>query len=90
MSDDSRAALESPAQQKEVEKAIYNLNTGKSPRPAVLIGLFYKYLNVNYAEIYRKCLNEWFKLEWPPRSFSEANTILIRKHKKTDNVKVVS
>lgn len=90
LQDDTRTELESPISQTEVEKAIDNLNLGKSPGPDGLSASFYKTFKKELSHLLTVLFNEAYELDVLPWSFGEAHTVLIPKTEETEKLKLVS
>lgn len=73
------ASLEREIDVKEVEKAIDDLNPGKSPGPDGLTAAFYKAFKPQFALILQRVFVEAFRIGCLPPSFARAHTVLIPK-----------
>lgn len=83
VNDETKDKLERPISAAEVERAIADLNPGKSPGPDGLSAAFYKAFKHELSPLLAELYNEAFELKALPPSFSEAHTVLIPK---TDNI----
>lgn len=79
LEDEMKACLEDPITADEVEKAIGDLNPGKTPGPDGLGAAFYKYFKQELAEALHRLLTVAYKVKEMPPSFHRAHIVLIPK-----------
>lgn len=87
---DDTQTLESPISRQEIEDAIDELNSGKSPGPDGLNAAFYKMFKSEVATLLHRVYADSYVNGRLPPSFSNGHTVLIPKSEEAEKLSKVS